>query len=408
MPNVELKSTTYALTQKLRNAAVRATSDNLLINGTMASPPTISVNASADAALTNIYTLYSGGAFVQSERLLPIGGVPQVVGGCIGLKSASIGAWGNIGSTALQTSVAWEFETDAPTLEFTIFPQNASQVRFAVAENGGKMQYIGGWSSLNSSTVTSYIKAAFGSSKQRRLRLEFGLKQGDTGTPAALLISVSTPPSYSIWRPNYAPVRIAWLSDSYMGTIAYLDYSQDNPGVYASHLLGAHGTMIAVGGTGYVNANGSLGNVLTRLDDLTQQSFDAVAVCLSTNDTGGAQLQANALSCFQGIRTRLPLAPVFVFGGWPKPNTPEATTLAVDADVKVGFDQWADVNSYWFPIAGDPAGNWMKGTTNSGAPGANDISGRYIGADGVHILPIGAPYYGVRLANKIKSAIGAL
>lgn len=414
------------LLERMRRAARIAAAGNVIDNAAMASPPTVT-SASGDSQ-TNSYFLAQSGVLGNLDKVIVVGGTVFANtnspwnGNYINVKSVSSTSGSNVGPSGVYQN-GWYVETmtDSPNISYGYYRTAEGGFMIAVSENGGPMQYTSftPTAMYNSGSAcgsnTGSITVAFGSSKQRRVRLELGNQQADEACGGAggvaFLRRIAVDPSYSIWKPKDTDViNAAFIGDSYTVQAPRGSGMQSvNWARTCGAKLGWRVTCMAQGGTGYSKANGTLpaASDPVRLADLTQAAYDVYVFALGTNDVSGndgtaaplPDIQAKALTCFQAARAANPIAPIIVVAPWPRPTFPTATQQACADAVIAAYNQFADSNSLYIPIYSDPSGNWMAGTSYQGSTpfSSADISGRYIGPDGIHPLLIGHYYYGYRV-----------
>ena len=420
------------LLERMRRAASRASVSNVIDNAVMASPPTITTGTSFTQ--TKNYYLAGSGVLTNQDKFTIVGGVPfantsgSLAGNYLSVYSVSSTSGSNIGPPGIYQQ-GWYIEgmTDAPTVVFSYFRTSESGVMIAVSENGGPMQYTSMtptpiFNNGNAcGTNTGVVTIAFGSSKIRRVRIEFGNQQVDEtcgGSGGVLsLRGFFVDPGYSIWKPkDLDVVNAAFIGDSYT-VQAPRDAGMQavNWARTCAAKLGWRAVCMAQGGTGYSKVNGALpaASDPLRLADLTAQPFayDVFVFALGTNDVSGndgtavalPDIQAKALTCFRAARAANPIAPIIVVGPWPRPTFPLQTQSDCATAVEAAFAQFADANSFYIPIYDDPSGNWMAGTSYQGKlNSSNDISYRYIWTDAIHPILAGHYYYGDRIAHAIR------
>ncbi|WP_422929036.1 SGNH/GDSL hydrolase family protein [Singulisphaera sp. PoT] len=423
-------TTQRMLLERMRRAAVAARASNVIDNQPMASPPTITTGTSFTQ--TKNYYLAGSGVLTNQDKFTIVGGVPfantsgSLAGNYLSVYSVSSTSGSNIGPPGIYQQ-GWYIEgmTDAPTLVFSYFRTSESGVMIAVSENGGPMQYTSMtptpiFNNGNAcGTNTGVVTIAFGSSKIRRVRIEFGNQQVDEtcgGSGGVLSVrGFFVDPGYSIWKPKDLDiVNAGGIGDSYT-VQAPRDAGMQAVNWFrtASAKLGWRPTCMAQGGTGYSKVNGALpaASDPLRLADLTAQPYDVFVFALGTNDVSGndgtavalPDIQAKALTCFNAARAANPIAPIIVVAPWPRPTFPTQTQSDCATAVAAAFNQFADPNSLFIPIYADPSGNWMAGTSYQGKlNSSNDISYRYIWADAIHPVLAGHYYYGDRVAHAIR------
>lgn len=76
-------------------------------------------------------------------------------------------------------------------------------------------------------------------------------------------------------------------------------------------------------------------------------------------------------------------AVIEVYGSHTGARGPDATTIQVENLIKAAFQQWADPNSFFIPIA-TASPPWITGTGNTGAPKGDGTADTLISPDGSH------------------------
>lgn len=195
-------------------------------------------------------------------------------------------------------------------------------------------------------------------------------------------------------------IRVAMYSDSYFASGN--SFAPNNLGFLIPTILGWTPDILSVGGTGYINTGGTNYNFADthRLDDVTHRTYDAIIIQGSVNDPVGspATITGNALTVFQGLRSRQPNATFFIFGCMTTATLSAANATIIENAVKAAFDQWGDTNAYFIPITTANNGAWITSAT----------TGIYIAGDGVHpSSQVGQIYLAQRYANAILNVLKA-
>lgn len=167
---------------------------------------------------------------------------------------------------------------------------------------------------------------------------------------------------------------------------------------------------VAVGGTGFINPStyASTFGDATRVADIVEANPDVIVVSATPNDNSytASAITAAALAAFQAYRTAMPKALIIVGGIFPGSTGPGSTALANENAVKAAFDQWADGNSWFIPVATDPTGSWIFGTGKVGAANNSGNSDLYVNsADTVHPSQDGHDYFARRWAAAIRRKV---
>lgn len=156
----------------------------------------------------------------------------------------------------------------------------------------------------------------------------------------------------------------------------------DNFAYVAGDCLGVSDVRAAgLGGTGYVGTSG--GNTWAwpqHMFDVTDINPDIVVFACGTNDNGSfpiAQILSAAGSCFDQVRAKLPVVPIFVLGliggGTTSGLSPFEDAFAA---LVAGRN---DPNLFLIPVLTDPA-PWLTGSGNACAPTGDGNSDFYIGS----------------------------
>lgn len=385
--------------EKLRRAAIAARFRNSLELPLMASPPTVTTGTTPpDATLTKTYYFTAGAAANFAFR----GGTPAVFGGVYYRFPVVTLPTGAGNASATQNAAGWavEFHSDAPKIQ--LYMLNAGDTTGWAVEIDGQ--------AISASTIaypagsgSGYVLLDFtsaGGRAVRRIRVE--------GNQASAMRGVMVGTNSQVWAPaDTEKITVASVGDSIS---AMTGATKPNGGWNQSlgKLLGwSDVRQVAIGGSGMVTAaNGSTQGDATRVADVQAINPDVVLFMASTNDGGvtSATLRAAALAAFQAHRAACPKA-VFIVGGiWAGGSGPNASHLQVEADIKAAFDTWADRNSYYVPIAADPQGSWVTGTSSTTNVGTDGNSSYYIGA-APHPSQEGHDYLAKRWATAIRALV---
>ena len=165
---------------------------------------------------------------------------------------------------------------------------------------------------------------------------------------------------------------------------------------------------MAQGGTGFISDNfGQKTTYMQRIERFASLNADVYVIAGNHNDLSypsADQIQA-ALRYFKKLRELQPKAVIVVFGVNPLQgeSSDSGGVRNAELNLKVAFDQWADDNAYFVPIATDPNGPWITGTGSVDAPkgdGNKDLF--YTSKDG-HPLQRGVDYFAQRYAQALKN-----
>lgn len=165
---------------------------------------------------------------------------------------------------------------------------------------------------------------------------------------------------------------------------------------------------MAQGGTGFISDNfGQKTTYMQRIERFASLNADVYVIAGNHNDLSypaADQIQA-ALRYFKKLRELQPKAVIVVFGVNPLQgeSSDSGGVRNAELNLKAAFDQWADDNAYFVPIATDPNGPWITGTGSVDAPkgdGNKDLF--YTSKDG-HPLQRGVDYFAQRYAQALKN-----
>lgn len=168
-----------------------------------------------------------------------------------------------------------------------------------------------------------------------------------------------------------------------------------------------------VGGSGYVSQNANTFNVPAMLANPTNiANFKAlnpahVLIEAGCNDTGQSvtAVTAAALGSWNALRAILPNAKITITDGFPNATGPGVNNLAQAVALQAAFTNWNDSNSRFIQTTTASAATGItQGTNNAGNAIAAGNSCNFISTDGIHPTPLGAWYYGYRVAQMIIQA----
>lgn len=258
-----------------------------------------------------------------------------------------------------------------------------------------------------------------GGRKPRRIRFELGGQ--------IICHNLWTSVFSTIWKPPlHDQLKIAFLGDSW--TQAGTQSVNGRRGGYADiccWMLGGDECLSSGSpSTGYVHINTNGGNFPQQLlnfagryTDVTDTDPHIVIIHGGTNDDPAdlAGIQANAFMTINGIRSVKPSLPIFVAGintyfaaSVNNVQIENAIFAAVDAFIAQQTALGLDPLIYKIPVATDPAGFWITGSSNTGTPTSGN-SAIYIGTNN-HLNDAGMAYYGRKMAaailQKIRDIIG--
>lgn len=168
-----------------------------------------------------------------------------------------------------------------------------------------------------------------------------------------------------------------------------------------------------VGGSGYVSQNANTFNVPAMLANPTNiTNFKAlnpghVLINAGCNDAGQtlSTVLTAALGSWQALRAILPNAKITILDGFPNATGPAANNLALAVGLLATFNTWGDPNSRFIPITTATAATAItQGTNNAGSALQAGNTCWVISTDGTHPTPMGAWYYGWRIAQLMIAA----
>ncbi len=387
-------ATTSAMLARLKRANTAALASNPEDQAADATLATITMAATADASLTKIHSgvagtnpampavaRFTGGRYAlesNNRAIFPVANAAPSNGSLSALLPATPGysAWG----------YEKEFEYTGSRLQFRLSGNVARGWRVRV--NG---KYVSKSATMNQANSSSnFLTLDFPTAAKKVVVLEgsgsdqivhIAMAAGDTiaqvASPPEGAISLNTGDSYSEGTGATIPGLFAWVK-------------------IAGRRLGETDIrQVAVGSTGYLsNSGGNRKTIRQQVadwpvvnSDINMADVAKVRVAGGYNDYAQANmptlLQPEVLATLQAIRAMCPNAVVMVYGSHTGARGPDATTIQVENLIKAAFNQWADPNSYFIPIA-TASPPWITGTGYVGATNGSGTSDTLISADGSH------------------------
>lgn len=280
-----------------------------------------------------------------------------------------------------------EFMTDAAEFKIYFKYLTASDaIRYSI--NGKRLMDLPVDSdgvTLGSRHLTSIT---FPDNKIKRIKLEFA------SIPFG---GIWVPKNSQLWKPQSYKQRVMIIGDSISGG------SNQNTGSSLGTWFARIAEMLnwddpwnqAIGGTGYVNDNGTAGSEIpARIqNDLIKYNPNRVIFFAGYNDNAASiEALTNAIrSSFNAVKSSLPTAKVLVVGCWSPNNPAAASHITVDNTIRDMANEFNFI--FTSPITGETykAGKllldepaWITGTGNTGVPTGTGNADRYIGTDDVH------------------------
>ncbi len=446
---------------KINDAISSAARKNPVTSPAMASPPTVTVSGSADAALTALYTFASAGALIAAsltsaaDKVNWLGGIPKAanLGGAALVTQVTSTYYPNLDGnmaypvgqgpsnvdptlTADMTMVlgGFEFETAAPTVEIRIYNETNLRVCFQV--DGEFVDRAGSTASTGTTVRGDYYKLAFGTEKVRRIRVMMTAdpKKGSSGTNQGwqAVRSIAVTAGYIIWKPKRTPLRLGIFGDSYSTGVGGSSTSgtfqvpgQSFPQIMGDLLGFPDVRVFGIGSTGYVAAgNAGGGSNRLALPDAFQRfvtmyggslALDLAVIAHGYNDgvsgNGGgvvSGLQAAVDTSLGLIRAHQASLPIVVLGAQPGAKGPSAGILAAEAAIKAAVDARVAAGDNlirFVPVSPDAISAWTYGTGYVGATNGTDASNIDVAADGTHPTATYAAKIGSRAADGVRWAI---
>ena len=375
-------SSTVGIGSRLRAAARAAAASNPMINGVMGSPPTVSISASHNSALTtNVDFRVVGAPIEMAGSNLDSNGY---------LYSAGQHFYGN--TTVYFARIS--FMTDAPIFEFDLLG-TGQYVNFIV--DG---VYVTATSSptLSNARYCQLDFSGVGGRKLRKITLEVPIYQVVRGVHILPTDTLIAPPTKSI--------QALFLGDSISnGQLADTQDGLFFPSVTASH-LGWLAYNMGLSATGYVSRGTyPTADMASRAtNSIIPYNPDVIVVALGVNDYNQSipAVQAQATVLINTIRTLLPITPIFVLGPWYTIAATGATLTALAAGIKAGVLAPMTGN-VWF--IDNIAAKWQTGTGSTGATAGDGNGDFYMGTTPPHPGDAGHLFLGRMLANAIRDII---
>ena len=368
--------------------AARARLNNPRINPAMTAPPTITATATVPARNTNTW----GNVAPKVSAFNFYGGVPTMNGAnYLQFNCVTVNGGYNPFLFRVETVV------DAAQVTFSLQSiANAGTVRFIV--DG---QYV----SLTPLNVTTdwNLTLDFTTAGGRAVR---SIIMEGNGSIAFGAVSVSA--TETISKPQGVAQRMIVVGDSFGAAGGATSSFNGFPHVLAD-LLGIRDVWNSgVGGTGYLNNGGTQTTFRGRLSDLVTAAPDVILIVGGHNDGASTptQLQAEVTAYLAAIRAEPTLVetPVIV-SGVNGANIPLAQTQPLEDAINVAVFSMADPLIFFMPDVTNPAGPYMTGTGNIGAPTGFGNCDIYIDVDTVHPNDAGHDFFATMLADNIQRVV---
>ncbi|TCR07284.1 lysophospholipase L1-like esterase [Neorhizobium sp. JUb45] len=409
---------------KLLRAFRKAEDNNPYQLPEMATPPTVAVSATTDAALAASIPLATANALTAAAaKVAWYGGVPAVIANTfVGMPVVSnLPANGNLASLANANvsadlsmyNHAAEIMTDADTVEFSIYCRTDRKVMFQVdGQYVSKAGHVG----VTASNSYNFFKLTFTSKRPRRIRILMS-NMSEAASSPTMLSAVRLSALSAFWKPDQSGVlRLGCYTDSYgMGGGTQTNWDTPNAAftTLAGELLGMRDVrQLSQFGTGYIATGSGRSKLLAQIPrSISQQGpWDLILVAHGYNDAAQAPatVQAEALAALRLIREGAPNVPIVVVGPWGGRTGPSAAVVGVENAISSAVTALADPLCRFAPNS-TAAQPFLFGTGYQGATNASGNSDVYIGTDGTHFTPIVGHEYGAyRVATAVRDAVEAM
>lgn len=413
----------FEAVDKLLKMFAKARDNNPYSLPVMPSPPTVTVSTTTDATLGPVQAFASNGVMTSFglNNVAWMGGAPVPKSADVFVMqpvSSSAPSTGNlvgyagagITSDMNQWNAGIEIMDDGATVEFSAYvPETTRKIMFQV--DG---QYVDKAGTSVASAGTNYFKLAFGSTKDRRIRMLTSCAQGGNGP--TLLIGLRSSPLASVWKPDQSDVLTCKVfGDSYAeGTP--LAYGVPNA-TWCSlmcELLGIRNCLQhAVGTTGYLNDGAGRSRLRVQIaQSITQQgpAPDIIVVAHGYNDYTAtpSALTVEVAYCLGLLRALYPNVPIVVFGAQAGARGPDTQTIGIENAIAAGVAAFNDPLCKFAPYStATPA--FLNGTGYVGATNSSGNSDILIGPDATHpTSPLGHQHLGYRQADGVRTAIRSM
>jgi hypothetical protein len=410
------------LDKLLRIMAAAANGNNPAQRPVMSAPPTITVSASGDAALTTRHDMVDANG-LRAPALNQVawyGGMPTAHANAYvampvvsTAKADGTGGAGNSGLGGANAAMnSWQFAaeilTDATTVEFINFAHSSRKVMYQV---DGQYTDLAGWAGAQASNVDNFFKLVFPDARVKRIRQCMGTFPSNGVT---YLKAIKVNPNASVFRPDLNEVaRVAFGGDS-MGegfNTSATFYPTPNstwPQITCERLGFRDCRQLAVGSTGYLSdfagARSKARDQILRW--VTQGPFDLIVFAWGYNDpaTDIAAFQAEVLYCIQLARRLFPATPMVVLGCQAANGGPNADQIAKENAIAAAVTAMGDALCKFAKVSTDVT-PWYFGTGRVGATNGSGNTDIYVDVDNAHDTLAGAAYKAARAEIAIKNAI---
>lgn len=370
-------------------------------SGVMASPPTVTVGSTSDAALT-VYSLASAGAFLPAfNQVAWYGGLPTVYGNIyVGMPVTSIAPSTGANFTGSKNQWSWaaEFVTDSDKVQLTLYTSSSHKHFFQV---DGKYVDLAGTLGNNATIADTVFTLQFASKKPRRIRV--AMPTFPAKGPA-MFKAIRVSPGCSFWKPDQSQVlRMGWFGDSYPeGTNAENSvYPIANAAwpVLTGELLGIRDVrQFVAGSTGYISTAGGVRPKLRDMIPLVADQGDMHIIVVSHgyNDSSNtaAAITAEAKLAYAALRKQYPNAIIIVLGCQAGSGAPTAAQIATENAIKDAVTQTGDKFMRFVPVSTDTP-VWLSSAN----------AALYVSSDNTHPNLAGHEYISFRSAPGIRGAV---
>lgn len=380
--------------QTMKRLAHQARHNNPRTLGVMATPPTVAVSATKNAASTAAYR------WRDTNK--------SVINYCGGLEETVFGIIRRFPVATVNGGPAangWRAEAVVDSIKPTIGIYSTSTGHtYRILVDG---QYVSLTPTAPASiNVLNYIELDFtsaGGRAARRITIE--------GASASMLDGFYVAPTEGVYKPGGKVLRAYVAGDSFTDGTSNSNYVHDGfARVMTDHLGIRDNWNGGIGGTGYLTTGGQL-TARGRVSDIAAAAPDVAMICMGYNDApfSQAQVTTEVLLFLAAVRASAVLRdiPVFVFGSFGGRSGPSAAQLAVEAGISAAVTAFADEKIFFIPVSADPNGAWFTGTGYTAATTGTGNADVYIGADGIHPSTAGHAFLGARCADAVIRALEA-
>jgi len=293
-----------------------------------------------------------------------------------------------------------EFYTDALRI---CFEQSATFPGYRFTVDGRYVQK-GGTPVSASAQYHTLDFSSVGGRRVRRITVE--------ASRVGIQSSIFVPQKSQIWwTPQADEVRAAFISDSEMSGSSYGPalHGATMPNIVARTLGWSDPWNFSKDGTGWINkgAGSAFYTFRERLPQVLAANPDVMVAFGSPNDFGvsdKATITAEVTAFLQAARAGSYSGPIVIFGVMPLNNAQaSATEVAIAAGVAAFSDPLA--RTFFIPILNDPLLPWISQSWNNANNTFSQNGAYYIAGDNLHLPDIGTLYMGQRMAQAIAGAV---